>query len=58
MTEDERRFLQQQLEEKYRWFNTGSRAWSFAFNGSALVRDELCKVLESHDQAIIGNPVK
>jgi len=30
----------------------------FAFNGSALVRDELCKVLESHDQAIIGNPVK
>lgn len=34
MSAEERQFLETQLSEKYKWFNTGSRAWSLMFNWS------------------------
>ena len=36
MTADERKFLEDQISEKYKWFNTGSRTWSFFYNGSLI----------------------
>lgn len=36
MTQEERSFLQAQIEQKYAWFNRGSRTWSFLYNGSTL----------------------
>ena len=37
MSQEERRFFEEQVVEKYRWFNDGSRAWSFFYNGSLIV---------------------
>jgi len=34
MNDDERKFLSDQIAEKFAWFNRGSRNWSFVFNWS------------------------
>ncbi|GGC79492.1 hypothetical protein [Undibacterium terreum] len=34
MNEEEKRYLEQQLAEKHRWFNKGSRSWSTAHHWS------------------------
>ena len=37
MTPEERSFLTTQLAQKHAWYNTGSRAWSFVYNGSLVL---------------------
>lgn len=37
MTEEQRKFLSEQIEAKYQWFNRGSRFWSAAHHWSLAV---------------------